>query len=174
MYKALLGPEGAVYGDHVELSSMPRVHGEYREVGKDFASTIGTGGVVGTKFTWPDYGPKFQNVYLDADKEALWKKWIDIYNAKMLSKGTFLDLYVYGYDVPEGYAISKDGKMYYAFFAPDPDKTWSGQVELRGLAPGRYRVLDYEKGTDLGQIVAGSPKLSTSFEQHLLLEVSKL
>jgi len=174
MYKALLGPEGAVYGDHVELSSMPKVHGEYREVGKDFASTIGTGGVVGTKFTWPDYGPKFQNVYLDADKEALWKKWIDIYNAKMLSKGTFLDLYVYGYDVPEGYAISKNGKMYYAFFAPDPDKPWSGQVELRGLAPGKYRVLDYEKGTDLGQVDAASPKLSTSFEQHLLLEVSKL
>ena len=32
----------------------------------------------------------------------------------MLSKGTFRNLYVYGYDTPEGYAIEKDGKMYYA------------------------------------------------------------
>ena len=173
MYKALLGPEAAVYGDHVELSDMPRDHGGYREVGKDFASTIGTGGVVGTKFTWPDYGPKFRNVYLDPAKETFWKKWIDIYNSQMLSKGTFLNLYVYGYDSPEGYAISKDGRMYYAFFSPDPAKTWKGDVELRGLAPGKYRIYDYEHGSDLGTIDAQNPKLATSFQQHLLLEVTK-
>ncbi len=173
MYKALLGPQAAVYGDHVELSEMPRVHGDYVEVGRDFASTVGVGGVVGTKFTWPDYGPKFKNVFLTPEKEAEWKKWTGIYNARMLSHGTFLDLYVTGYDVPEGYAIGKDGKTYYAFFVPEAAGTWKGEVELRGLDPGKYRVMDYENGKDLGTVEAPNARLSASFQRHLLLEVSR-
>jgi len=174
MYKALLGPMAAVYGDHVELSEMPRTAAGYAEVGKDFASTIGPGGVVGTKFTWPDYGPKFKNVFLTPEKEAHWKKWTGIYNTKMLSRGTFLNLYTLGYDVPEGYAIEKDGKMYYAFFSPEPEKPWKGEVELRGLPPGKYRVLDYENERDLGTVDGTTPKLATEFTHHLLLEVSRL
>jgi alpha-galactosidase len=173
MYKALLGPQAAVYGDHVELSDMPKEHGEYLEVGRDFASTIGPGGVVGTKFTWPDYGPKFKRVYLDSEKEALWKKWMDIYNSKMLSKGTFLNLYVYGYDSPEGYVISKDGKMYYAFFAPAAAESWKGDIELRGLPAGTFSVVDYENAKNLGTVETRNPKLSVEFAGHLLLEVSK-
>jgi len=91
----------------------------------------------------------------------------------MLSKGTFLDLYTYGYDFPEAYAIEKDGKMYYAFFSDD--KPWQGEVELRGLKPGSYRVLDYSDGTDLGTLQAKDgevPKLKADFKQHLLLEVT--
>ena len=174
MYKALLGPEAAVYGDHVELTAMRRMGKDYRELGSDFASTVGTGGVLGTKFTWPDYGPNFKDVYLTPEKEADWKKWTGIYNAKMLSRGTFLDLYTLGYDVPEGYAIAKEGKIYYAFFSPDPAKPWKGEVELRGLEPGKYRVLDYENGKDLGTVEGASPKLAAEFTKHLLLEVSKL
>ena len=83
MYKALLGPESAVYGDHVELSAMTKVGNDWREHGDDFASTIGTGGVVGTKFVWPDPGPKFKDVNLTAQKEERWKKWIGLYNEKM-------------------------------------------------------------------------------------------
>ena len=75
--------------------------------------------MLGTKFTWPDYGPKFKNVYLNQGKEAHWKEWIGLYNEKMLSKGNFLDLYVYGFDVPEAYAIEKDHRFYYAFFSPE-------------------------------------------------------
>ena len=175
MYKALLGPESAVYGDHVELSAMTRVGKGWSEHGSDFASTIGTGGVVGTKFVWPDPGPKFQPVLLTQQKEAQWKKWIGIYNDKMLSKGTFRNLYVYGYDVPEGYAIEKNGKMYYAFFAPDAN-SWKGEVELRGLRPGVYHVSDYTEGKDLGTVqasAAGPPKLKADFKNHLLLEVSR-
>src|SRR5260370_38732007 len=41
MYKALLGPEAAVYGDHVELSAMIKVGNDWKEHGDDFASTIG-------------------------------------------------------------------------------------------------------------------------------------
>ncbi len=175
MYKALLGPEAAVYGDHVELSSMTRVGNNWTEHGSDFASTLGTGGVLGTKFVWPDPGPKFKPVALTSEKEAHWKKWISLYNEKMLSRGEFRDLYVYGYDVPEGYAIEKDGKMYYAFFAAKENGSFAGEVELRGLKAGSYRVVDYADGKDMGtvQVEAGrAPKLKTEFKEHLLLEVS--
>ena len=175
MYKALLGPESAVYGDHVELSVMDRVGKNWREHGEDFASTIGAGGVVGTKFVWPELGPKFKEVNLTSQKEDVWKKYIALYNEKMLSKGDFLDLYTYGYDTPEGYAIEKDGKMYYAFFTPDPNNEWKGEVELRGLKPGTYHVTDYENGTSLGTVEATegkNPKLATTFHGHLLLEAS--
>jgi alpha-galactosidase len=178
MYKALLGPDSAVYGDHVELSTMDRVGDDHwREHGEDFASTIGTGGVVGTKFVWPEIdGPKFKEVNLSQHKDEVWKKWIALYNQKMLSKGNFLDLYTYGYDFPEGYAIEKDGAMYYAFFAAQQNADWKGEVELRGLKAGRYNVTDYTDGRSLGTVEAGpekSPRLATSFKDHLLLEVSK-
>jgi alpha-galactosidase len=169
----LLGPESAVYGDHVELSAMTKVGNDWKEHGDDFASTIGAGGVVGTKFVWPDPGPKFKDVNLTAAKEERWKKWIGLYNEKMLSKGEFRDLYVTGYDEPEGYAIAKDGKMYYAFFAPTVG--WKGEVELRGLKPGRYRVSDYSEAKELGTVdaaVTGVAKLAAEFKDHLLLEVS--
>ncbi len=174
MYKALLGPESAVYGDHVELTAMDRIGNNWREHGEDFASTIGAGGVVGTKFVWPDPGPKFKPVMLTQSKEEHWKKWIGIYNQKMLSKGTFRNLYVYGYDTPEGYAIEKDGKMYYAFFAPS-SSPWKGELELRGLEPGSYHVADYAEGKDLGTVNAtadAAPKFKAEFKDHLLLEVT--
>jgi alpha-galactosidase len=191
MYKALLGPQSAVYGDHVELTDMTRIgsggwveggrkyggSGGWIEHGRDFASTLGTGGVLGTKFVWPDPAPKFKTtmpVLLTAEKEAYWKKWIALYNEKMLSKGEFRDLYVYGYDVPEAYAIEKDGKMYYAFFT-DAGKPFAGEVELRGLKPGTYQVSDYVNGKDLGTVQAEAgkaPTLKTEFKENLLLEVS--
>lgn len=177
MYKALLGPEAAVYGDHVELSTMDRTGDHWREHGEDFASTIGTGGVVGTKFVWPELnGPKFQEVNLTSHKDDVWKKWIALYNEKMLSKGNFLDLYTYGYDKPEGYAIEKDGKMYYAFFADKQGADYHGDIELRGLTPGSYRVFDYAEGKDLGLATAGPDKIAhlpMTFNDHLLLEVSR-
>ena len=172
MYKALLGPTSAVYGDHVELSDMKKVGEDYIESGRDFASTIGTGGVIGTKFTWPGNAPnpKTRRVLLTPEKETYWRKWIDIYNARMLSRGMFRNLYVCGYDVPEGYAIEKNGKMYYAFFSPDPEKPWRGEVELRGLRTGRYHILDYENGKDMGMLDSQKPLLKTEFTGHLLLE----
>ena len=181
MFKAMLGPQAAVYGDHVELSEMRKVVSstnavEYLETGKDFASTVGTGGVIGTKFTWPGDPPRphYRYVTLTPEKESLWKKWIGIYNSKMLSQGTFLNLYTIGYDVPEGYAIEKDGKMYYAFFMPEHSAPWKGEITLRGLQPGKYRVSDYVNGKDLGTVDAGKPELSAEFQDRLLLEVSKL
>jgi alpha-galactosidase len=145
------------------------------ETGRDFASTVGAGGVIGTKFTWPDLPPRprYRDVLLTADKEAIWKKWIDIYNSKMLSRGNFLNLYTIGYDLPEGYAIEKDGKMYYAFFLPEHSGVWKGEIELRGLKPGSHRVFDYANGKELGEVTAANPKLTAEFSEHLLLEVSR-
>ena len=175
MYKALLGPKAAVYGDHVELTKVRFANTDNEiDVGEDFASTVGAGGVVGTKFVWPDPGPHFKTVYLTPEKEKIWEKWTAIYNREMLATGTFLDLYNYGYDFPEAYAIGKDGKMYYAFYAPDPPSEWRGELELRGLEPGRYQVYDYENDKDLGTVDAGNPRLMTEFRQHLLLQVSKV
>jgi alpha-galactosidase len=175
MYKAMLGPQAAVYGDHVELSEMKQVGTDYIETGKDFASTIGTGGVIGTKFIWPDNPPRphFRNVVLTPEKELIWKKWIGIYNSKMLSQGNFLNLYTIGYDVPEAYAIEKDRKMYYAFFAPKGSNPWTGEIELRGLPAGLYHVFDYENAKDLGMVESNKPKLAVTFSDRLLLEVEK-
>jgi alpha-galactosidase len=183
MYKALLGPEAAVYGDHVELTRVTNASSDQeQDLGEDFASTLGTGGVLGTKFTWPDYGAKFKTVYLNQAKEAHWREWISLYNEKMLSKGNFLDLYVYGFDFPEAYAIEKDHHFYYAFYSPD--KTvggkqdhanpagWNGEVELRGLPAGTFRVTDYVHHKELGTVTGPVGKLNVSFTGSLLLEAA--
>jgi len=183
MYKALLGPRAAIYGDHVELTRITGASSNNeQDIGSDFASTLGTGGVLGTKFTWPDYGPKFKNVYLTPEKEAHWKQWIALYNEKMLSKGEFLNLYVYGFDVPEAYAIVKDGSMYYAFYAPSQAQShgqgalsgsWIGEIELRGLEAGKaYRVTDYVNHKDLKSVTGPVGKLNVQFTDNLLLQVT--
>ena len=176
MYNALLGDNAAIYGDHVELTKITGADtGNEQDLGDDFASTMGTGGVLGTKFTWPDYGPKLKNVYLNSAKEAHWKKWIKLYNDKMLSKGTFKNLYVYGYDFPEAYAIEKDGAMYYAFYAPTEKslrrEPWQGEIELRGLQARSYHVAGYVDGHDYGSVMGPNARLKVSFSDNLLLEV---
>jgi alpha-galactosidase len=180
MYKALMGPNAAVYGDHVELTRIidPNTP-KAQQLGQDFASTLGAGGVPGTKFTWPDYGPKFSHIYLTPEKEAHWKKWIGLYNDTMPSKGTFQPLYTLGYDLPESYAIEKNGKMFYAFFSGDQSRNeksvkgqeeWSGEVELRGLQPASYQVFDYANQKDYGMVQGPTAKLKISFMDYLLLE----
>ena len=176
MYKALLGAHAAVYGDHVELTRIAGANtSREQDIGDDFAATLGTGGVLGTKFTWPDYGKKFEGVYLNQKKYDHWKKWIAIYNQKMLSRGEFEDLYVYGYDSPEAYAIAKDGELYYAFYAPDataktPQPLWRGEVQLRGLQNREYHVTDYANARDLGTVTGPVGKLNVEFRGSLLLE----
>jgi alpha-galactosidase len=182
MYKALLGANSAVYGDHVELTRLTHANSnEEQDLGDDFASTLGTGGVLGTKFTWPDYGKKFDTVFLNPAKNEHWKKWIALYNEKMLSKGEFLDLYTYGFDFPEAYAIRKGGHYYYSFYLPEAngDKkhsispaTWKGTIELRGLPAKTFHVTDYVNHKDLGDVTGPTAKLNVEFEGSLLLEAS--
>jgi alpha-galactosidase len=159
-FKALMGPTVAYYGDHVELSDNK----------SDFASTVGIGGVIGTKFTWPvgeHLNRESGDVSLTPEKEAEWKKWIDIYQNKMLPKGEYLgQLYDVGFDRPEAHGIKKDRKMYYAFYA---DK-WDGPVELRGLEDNSYKLVDYVNEKDYGQVNGPTHKLKVQFDKFLLLE----
>jgi alpha-galactosidase len=158
--KALMGRSAPFAGDHVELSD----HGD------DFASTVGIGAVVSTKFTWPrDPKPK-DSFLLTPDKETEWRRWIALYNEKMLSLGTYRgELYDIGFDKPEAHVIEKSGHLYYSFYAA----RWNGTLQLRGLAAGSYRVRDYFNGHDLG-IVSGSgptpPAIHATFARFLLIE----
>jgi alpha-galactosidase len=155
--KALMGPGAAFAGDHVELS----------DGGDDFASTVGVGAIVSTKFTWPkDPKPK-DSFLLTPQREALWRKWIALYNERMLPTGTYRgELYDIGFDRPEAHVVEKSDRLYYAFYAPQ----WHGPVSLRGLKAQRYRVRDYFHGHDLGEVDAASARLVVSFERFLVLE----
>lgn len=156
--KALMGRDAAYAGDHVELS----------DGGDDFASSVGVGAVISTKFTWPNEGRgKDANFRLTPEREALWRKWADLYNSKMLPKGQYLgELYDIGFDKPEAHVVAKDGRLYYAFYAPK----WDGPVELRGLGAGRYQLTDYFNGADLGTVTAAAPRIPARFEKFLLIE----
>jgi alpha-galactosidase len=123
--------------------------------------------VVATKFTWPvDPKPK-DSFLLTPEHEAHWKKWIGAYNARRLAQGTYRgELYDIAFDKPETHAIEKSGRLYYAFFA----ERWRGDVELRGLTAGTYRIRDYFNERDIGTVSAIHPRLPMSFEGFLLLE----
>jgi alpha-galactosidase len=158
-FKALMGRDAPYYGDHVELS----------DNGTDFASTVGVGAVVGTKFTWPDDRHEHDNYVLTPEKEKHWKKWVDIYQQEMLPRGQYLGtLYDIGYDRPETHVVRKSDTLYYAFYAEQFD----GTIDLRGLntAVATYDVIDYVRGEKLGTVATASPELTTSFEDHLLIK----
>ncbi len=160
---AAMCPELAFYADHVELS----------DGGLDFASQIGVGGIIGTKFTWPKPNPDAKESggsLLTPEKEALLRKWVPIYKDKMLSMGEYKNLYTYGFDSPEGHVIEKDGAMYYAFYA----KSWNGEaIELRGLDPSRsYTVTEYTADEPKSYEIDGSnPIIMPTFEGNYLIEV---
>ena len=90
----------------------------------------------------------------------------------MLSQGEFQNLYVTGFDDPEGYVIQQHGKTYFAFFASQPDKPWKGELDLRGLKRGRFRVFDYANGKELGTVTSPRLRIAVQFTGYLLLEVS--
>jgi alpha-galactosidase len=155
--KGLMGPSAAFAGDHVELS----------DGHDDFASTVGLGGIVSTKFTWPrDPKPK-DSFLLTPDKEGEWRRWVAVYLDKMLPLGTYRgELYDLGFDRPETHVVEKAGRLYYAFYAQE----FSGSVPLRGLAPGRYRLRDYFNDRDYGEVSAADARLKVAFRRSLLIE----
>lgn len=163
--KALMGHTSSYAGDHVELSD----HHD------DFASSVGVGAVVSTKFTWPrdtDHPaePLPPGGYvLTPEREALWRKWVGLYKAHMLPKGEYLGtLYDIGFDRPEAHAIGKDGALYYTFYAP----TFDGRVELRGLTAGRWKIRDLFNAADLGVVQGPVAKLPARFERFLFLQAT--
>lgn len=158
VYKAIFD-KMAYYADHVELS----------DNGNDFPTQIGIGAVVGSKFTYPKDNPDVKISYLlTPEKGKLYKKWVDIYNDKMLSKGEYLNLYDLVYEKPETHVIRKDGKMYYAFYADD----WNGEIRLKGLENKPYTVKEYTHDEQNTYIIDGSnPLINTTFKGNYLIEV---
>jgi alpha-galactosidase len=156
--KALAGDQIAYFGDHVEMS----------EGGEDFASTFGVGGVIGTNFAWPGApGKKDKTLLLTPKREALWAEWTRLYAEKRLSEGEYLgQLYDLGFDRPEAHVVRKDGTLYYAFFA----KHYDGRVELRGLDPGSYEIVDYVHDRSLGRVESPGAMLRARFDHALLVE----
>lgn len=159
VYKAL-APYTAYYGDHVELS----------DGGIDFASTVGIGGVPGTKFTWPKDNPDAEASYLlTPEKESEIKKWVNIYNDKKLSHSEYLgELYDIGFDKPETHVLKKGDTLYYSFYS----NNWNGKIELRGLNPDKtYKIFDYVNNVNLGEVKGSNPNFETTFKNNLLIEV---
>jgi len=162
VYKALIGSNVPFYGDHIELSN-------HRS---DFASTIGIGGVPGSKFTIEKEAPKgsygYRNV-LTPSRKKLFEKWLSVYKKNMLSKGTYRgSLYDIGFDKPEGHAILKGDKMYYAFYA----KKWNGIIHLKGLKKRKYKITGYANGKNYGTISGSNAVIHTTFKKHLLLKAT--
>jgi alpha-galactosidase len=158
--KALMGPNAAYYGDHVER--------HYKN--SNFASMVGVGGIPGTmavskpEDNWEVIRAKYP-CYLSPEKKVHFKKWLDIYRKNPLSKGEYLNLYDIAYDKPETHAIKKDNNMYYAFYASE----WDGEVELRGLDDKSYIIHDYVNDKEVGRIKGGE-KLKIQFEEYLLVK----
>lgn len=157
--KALMGPSAAFAGDHVELS----------DGGNDFASTVGIGAIVSTKFTWPRDPKPEDSFLLTPQREQLWRKWIALYNERLLPRGTYRgELYDIGFDKPETHVVEKSGCLYYAFYG----RNWRGSVALRGLAGGRYRVRDYFNDRELGEVSQARNRLQLGFDRFLVLEAT--
>jgi alpha-galactosidase len=104
---AAMAPQMAYYGDHVELT----------DGGTDFASQIGTGAVIGSKFTYPKDNPNVKPSFLlTPEKEELIRHWMKIYKEKDLARGEYINLYTWGYDYPEAHVIKQNDALYYAFY----------------------------------------------------------
>ena len=158
-YKGLMGAGSAVFADHVELT----------DGAGDFASEIGTGGVPATKFVHPedDHLRATLKEYWNfpPEKKVEWQRWFDLYNRHRPAEGQYLNLYDLVFDQPEGHAIRKDDCMYYGFYAPEFD----GELELRGLEAGAYRLVEYSTGEELGEVSGDNPHLKISFHGAALI-----
>ena len=164
--QALLGPGAAIFADHVELT----------DKSADFASQIGPGGIPGTKFVWPDdpqvWARLTEDYYLlTEEKQAEWKRWLELYRQLMLPQGEYLNLYDAIHNKPEGHVIAKEGRFYYAFYSDFVGQRYKGSVVLLGLEAGRrYRLRNYESGQELGAVRGPAARLQAEFTSHLLLE----
>ena len=157
-------PEMAYYADHIELSDNE----------DDYGTQIGIGGVIGSKFTWPKKNPNVRGdgYLLTPEKEAALKKWVSIYNDKMLSTGEYLNLYDIRFDVPETHVVAKNGAMYYAFYAEE----WNGgRIELRGLDSEKtYTVVEYASDDLNSYTINGAePFITPTFTRDYLIEVKE-
>ncbi|BBJ28189.1 alpha-galactosidase [Athalassotoga saccharophila] len=151
-FKALMGRNVPYFGDYVELT----------ETGKDFASTIGIGGVPGSMFTLNGSG----HYPLTKQREKNIKKWIDIYNKLRLSEGEYLNLYDMVFDHPETHVVRKGKRLYYSIFA----SKFSGQLELRGLKKSKeYEIFNCENDYKIATLKKGERFVNLDFKDHILI-----
>ena len=71
--------------------------------------------------------------------------------------------------------VRKNGRLHYGIYF---DGSFSGSVEFRGLAPGRYRIVDYVAGKTLGEVTVkakgDAARLTVRFARYLLVEAVAL
>ena len=160
---AAMAPGLAYYGDHIELT----------DGGNDYATQIGTGSVIGTKFTYPEDNPDWNEgpFKLTEEKEALLRKWMKIYKEHNLARGEYLNLYTWGYDYPEAHVIRQNDALYYAFYADE----FEGIIELRGLdADKEYTAIEYTADEPREFIVKGcEPEIEAKFERNYLIKLTQ-
>lgn len=169
--KALMGRNAPFFGDHVELS----------RGGTDFASQVGIGAIIGTKFTWPVGAGPDPETDLTPEREEYWQKWSEIYQTNRLAEGEYIgELYDIGFDRPETHVVQKDGSMFYAFYSDqNPGKnaadteTFTGVVQFRGLEVGKsYKLVDYENNKEYGTVTGPLAELEVAFTNHLLIQAT--
>jgi alpha-galactosidase len=170
VFKALMGRNAPYHGDHVELSDNE----------SDFASTVGTGAIIDTKFTWPIGSmkcsvlrPDLESPFeLNSSVECEYTHWLTIYEERQLAKGQYMgELYSYGFDFPETHVIYKDNVRYFSFY--DDNNAFAGEVEFRGLEDEEiYQVYDYVNKKQLGTVSKNKPKLDVEFTRNLLVELT--
>lgn len=168
LLKALMGSRFAVYADHVELT---RVEADEKETGRDFASALGTGAVIGTKFTWPGPTRSLKQGtlrQLDPDSERHWKRWLSLARRKPLARGEYLNLYDLAFDRPETHVVRQGGRLHYAFYARG---SFSGRVTFRGAWQGCQEVFDYVERRVLGRVDPTRRSLAVRFSGSLLVEL---
>ncbi len=197
-FRALYGDKEAYSGDHVELTN----HIWNDELQKfipngkaDFASTLAVGGIPASKFTISGIPQADSTMILNSTQQEYYAKWMQIYNDEKMSEGKYLNLYDIAFNKPETHLIKKGNNYYYTFFSNDP---FDGTVELRGLAKGKYKVIDLYTGkllTDvssqgyavsknnlnklddesfIADLNSQSPRIKINFKHYLLIKVEKL
>lgn len=110
---------------------------------------------------------------------ASYAKWLSIANELELHKGRFVgDLYCYGFDPYESYAVEKNGVMYYAFYRDGIifQPVGNPDIELRGLAPDKlYRIVDYVNNRVVATNIRGDNAVfGKKFATELLVKAVEL
>jgi alpha-galactosidase len=155
--KAWFGPRAPVLEEYVGLFGQKEPNGTpYSFRAELYPRAIGTGAVVST------FSPVLNKSHAE---------WTAIYNQRRLAEGEYLNLYDLAWDNPEGHVIRKGQSLYYAFFTRLPGAEFSGKITLRGLSPARFRVVDYVRDHDFGEVTGPEANISVSFRDSLLLLV---
>ncbi len=155
LYKALVGPDAPVNGDHIEGA------GEDLDLDMDymFPLILGLGDVYQTYYWEDDWRSSDP---LGVGVKSLYQKWFNLYNQLKLSQGTYLNLYDLAYDEPGSHAIAKGDEIYY-LFAPAYNTAFIGAIELRGLeSDSTYEVIDYENDAHYGTFGGPTAVLSVT------------